>query len=299
MTLMLAFLPHECACKHPKRAVHPCCHAAAVQEHYLHALLQPRERPDWRGWRPEGEDDMEGSDDGKGSKGGDEGVDGEDKAQQHRYGLPPDVRLSRRPQPTAPNARAHPPACKPSRPAPICRKKGRGMLLGMPSLSRRSAPMPAHQGSRSFRSKVGALLPCCAALRYCWAVPNSRRRAPSAPSRSAKLPRDAVTGCFAVLCLAFLLVVPCAGTQTHACHNCAFCRCVYHARQLLSRLPASRLQLSPARLFTRSARRMSAPTLDMRGLAPIDEAKEEEPPSGGHPAVSIHLRQLACMLESG
>lgn len=127
--------------------------AALKKEHYLHALLQPRERPDWRGWRPEGEDDMEGSDDGKGFKGGDEGVDGEDKAQQHR-------------------------------------KKGRGMLLGMPSLSRRSAPMPAHQGSRSFRSK-----------------------------------------------------------------------------------------LSPARLFTRSARRMSAPTLDMRGLAPIDEAKEEEPPS--------------------
>ncbi|KAL4438254.1 hypothetical protein ABPG77_010615 [Micractinium sp. CCAP 211/92] len=126
--------------------------AALKKEHYLHVLLQPRERPDWRGVKQEGE---EGSDDGLDAKGKDEG-DGDKAKTQPR------------------------------------RRRSRVMQLGMPSLSRLSAPGPGLQSSRSFRS-----------------------------------------------------------------------------------------MLSPSRLFSRSSRRLSAPAgdRDLGGLAPIDEAKEEEPAS--------------------
>lgn len=54
-----------------------------MQEHYLHALLQPRERPDWRGWRAEDEEGgVEGSDDGLDAKGDDEGDGGQAKSQR-------------------------------------------------------------------------------------------------------------------------------------------------------------------------------------------------------------------------
>ncbi|KAL4448407.1 hypothetical protein ABPG75_005626 [Micractinium tetrahymenae] len=86
--------------------------AALKKEHYLHALLQPRERP-WEDWKQDGEEGSVGGMDGK------DGADEEGQAKsQHR------------------------------------RRKSRSMQVGMPSLTRLSAPTPGLQGSRSLRSML-------------------------------------------------------------------------------------------------------------------------------------------------